>query len=193
MIWKLFPNICLLRYHKQLPFRCGVVSSIMPLSLYFLALSLAFARITVALPQPEASVAPSSCIYTITSEAGVTATGYYTIQPTVATMCICNSTVMAGIKTVPGTSSTSYLVCAVSGQFTISTMGPAVASTALTTTTTTAPTPVTTKSADEEACENHYKNAPCDPDPSIGNLCRQNACLGYPSCTAAGIICDYIT
>jgi len=54
----------------------------------------------------------SSCKYTVTSFKGVTRTGYYTLRPTVDTMCTCDSTVMAGIKTVTTTAGTRYLVCA---------------------------------------------------------------------------------
>jgi hypothetical protein len=58
MIWKLLLYICLLRYYKYPRFYCKVILSIM-LSLYLLALSSALAKSTVALPQPEASAAPS--------------------------------------------------------------------------------------------------------------------------------------
>ena len=69
-------------------------------------------------------VQPTSCVYTVTSEIGVTVTDAYTIAPTLATMCWCDSSIGAGINTVTGTSSTSYLVCELSSSITVSTMAP---------------------------------------------------------------------
>jgi hypothetical protein len=131
---------------------------------------------------------PSSCVYTVTSEAGLTSTGYYTIQPTVATMCICDSTVMAGINTVTGTSSTSYLVCAVPSQITISTMGPAVASTTPTATTT-APPPVNTSSAAYEACENDLGATSCGENDLT---CLRNQCTADSNCQSSGYDCSTV-
>ena len=84
---------------------------------------------------PSGDLNPSSCKYTVTSEIGIT-NAEYTLQPTMATMCLCDSSVQAGINTVTGTSSTSYLVCAVPSKITVSTLQPS----------TTAPpsTPITT-------------------------------------------------
>ncbi|KAI9683009.1 MAG: hypothetical protein M1822_006202 [Bathelium mastoideum] len=67
---------------------------------------------------------PSSCQYTVTSESAVTDSGAYTLQGTVATRCWCDGSVDAGINTVTGTSSTSYLVCDVPSSITVSTMQP---------------------------------------------------------------------
>jgi hypothetical protein len=142
-------------------------------------------------PVETASVSgpnPSSCVYTVTSEAGLTSTGYYTILPTVATMCICDSTVMAGMNTVTGTSSTSYLVCAVPSRITISTMEPAVASTTPTATTTTPP-PINTSSAAYKACENDLGASSCsENDPK----CLRNQCTANPNCRSSGYDCSTV-
>lgn len=79
--------------------------------------------VSTSTTSPSDDLNPSSCKYTVTSEIGITNIGY-TIQPTMATMCLCDSSVQAGINTVTGTSSTSYLVCAVPSKITVSTLQP---------------------------------------------------------------------
>lgn len=77
------------------------------LSSPFLVLALAaLAQNTIALPQPEGQEPPpnpTSCKRTVTDFAGVTATGVYTIQPAINEFCICDNTLMAGIKVVTTT------------------------------------------------------------------------------------------
>ena len=93
---------------------------------------------------PSDDLNPSSCKYTVTSEIGIT-NAEYTLQPTIATMCLCDSSVQAGINTVTGTSSTSYLVCAVPSKITVSTLQPpSITSASPPSITAPPPTPVTT-------------------------------------------------
>jgi hypothetical protein len=143
------------------------------------------------LPSQSASVSgpnPSSCKYTVTSEPGLTSTGLYTIQPTVATICICDSTVMAGINTVTGTASTSYLVCAVPSQITISTLTPPAAS-PTPTPTTTAPPPIDTNSPACEACENVLGASSCGENDLT---CLRNQCAGDSNCKTCGYDCSTV-
>ena len=80
--------------------------------------------VTPSATATDSYIQPTSCVYTVTSEIGVTVTDAYTMTPTVATMCWCDSSIGAGINTVTGTSSTSYLVCELSSSITVSTMAP---------------------------------------------------------------------
>ena len=81
------------------------------------------------LPSSPPDMNPSSCVYTTSSMIGITSPSYYTLSPTMATMCLCDSSVFVGINTVTDTSSTSYLVCAVQSSITVSTLQPAAGAT----------------------------------------------------------------
>ena len=93
--------------------------------------------VSTSTASPSSDSNPSSCKYTVTTEIGIT-TDAYNIQPTVATMCLCDSSVQVGINTITGTSSTSYLVCAGHSKITVSILQPS--------TTASPPTPITTGS-----------------------------------------------
>lgn len=126
---------------------------------------------------------PSACVYIVTSEIGVT-TSFYTIQPTVATMCWCDGSVIAGIQTVTA-SSTSYLVCAVPSSITVSTLG------AATTTQSPSPplttSPPTMSSAACEVCENDLGDSSCAPSDLT---CLSNQCENDENCQTCGIDCS---
>jgi hypothetical protein len=124
---------------------------------------------------------PSSCKYTVTSFEGVTSTSFYTLQPTVATMCICDSTVQAGINTVTATAGTSYLVCAVPSQITISTMGPTPTTPPITTTT--GSPPVNTGSPQCQNCMNILGASDCG---ASDVKCLRDQCSGIADCKSCG-------
>lgn len=133
-------------------------------------------------PLDDTSDNPSSCVYTVTSEIGIT-TAAYTIQPTVATICWCDGSVMAGIVTVTATS-TSYLVCEVPNSITVSTLGPP-------TSTSSSPPPATTSpdmsSPQCQACDNALGASSCAAsDPT----CLVNQCLSNQNCKSCGVDCN---
>lgn len=99
---------------------------------------------------------PTSCKYTVTSMAGIT-TDAYTIQPAIATMCLCNDNIQVGLSTVTGASSTSYLVCANESPTTISTMTPSI-----TAPPTTSSTSTTSTSSMSTSSETSFSSASSD-------------------------------
>ena len=144
---------------------------------------------TTSLP-PEPS--SSSCKYTVLSETGLTISAYI-LQPTTATICLCDSTVIVGINTVTGTSSTSYLVCAIPSGITVSTLQPPfTASSSLLALTTLPPsqtataTPVLT-SQDCVECTNAMGASVCSPS---DNQCLVNQCNNDPDCQSCKIDCN---
>lgn len=141
--------------------------------------------VPTAAPSASASVSgpnPSSCAYTVTSFEGVTSTGY-TIQPTIATMCICDKTVEAGINTVTGSGSTSYLVCAVPSKITVSTMGPTAVST-------TAAAPTKTVDPNSAACKSCGSDLGASSCAASDPSCLITECQKNSDCTSCGQDCS---
>lgn len=144
-------------------------------------------KIMVGPPLNASNDLPStSCVFTTTSILGVTA-AHYTLQPTMATMCLCDSTVMAGYHTVTGTSSTSYLVCEVDNSPTVSTMPPTPAIT------TQAPKATVTPNLSSPACVNCVNDlgatSACVPSDLT---CLHKFCSNNTDCQACGIDCSTV-
>ena len=160
--------------------------------------------VSTSTTSPSGDLNPSSCKYTVTSESGIT-TDAYTILPTIATMCLCDSSVIAGINTVTGTLSTSYLVCEVPSKITVSTLQPpSTTSTSPLSITAPPPTPVTTlvqstttpsqstPSSDMSSkacidCTNDLGASNCS---ASDDQCLVDQCNNDKSCQACGIDCS---
>lgn len=130
--------------------------------------------------ESDAGPNPTGCVYTVSSMAGVTSTGYYTIQPTVATMCLCDSTVFAGIATSTDAASTSYLVCEVPSSIVVSTMPPSTAQA----------TPTPTPDMSSPACVSCMDDQGASTCAADDPACLVQACKDDTNCQSCGIDCN---
>lgn len=140
-------------------------------------------ELDASIEQPDVEKPEPSCVYTVTSMVGVTEEAY-TLEPTVATMCICDETVQAAISTGTNEAKTSYLVCLTDPQVTISTMDPPPPTEAP------PPPPPEEKpkpTQDCSACGNTLGASNC---PAEDNQCLVDQCKSDKDCIACQFDCD---